>query len=66
MRRPTIEHRLLAHVLGRMGRIGGNVNQLAFIGHVSGELPTRSDLKETVEAVRDIRATLMRALSRQP
>ncbi len=65
-RRPTVEHRLIAHVLGRMGRIGSNVNQLAFLGNMTGELPTRADLREAVEGVRDIRSTLMRALGREP
>lgn len=65
-RRPTVEHRLIAHVLGRLGRCGSNLNQLTFIGHMTGELPTRSDLRETVTAVQAMRADLMRALGREP
>ncbi len=65
-RRPTVEHRLIAHVLGRLGRCGSNLNQLTFIGHMTGELPTRADLRETVSAVQAMRTDLMRALGREP
>src|SRR5579859_622193 len=43
-RRPPLEKKALAQVLGLLGRVGGNVNQLARIANTTGELPGRDEL----------------------
>ncbi|MDQ2764731.1 MAG: MobC family plasmid mobilization relaxosome protein [Pseudomonadota bacterium] len=43
-RRPSVDQKMLAQVLGAVGRIGSNVNQLARIAN-SGDWPEREDIE---------------------
>lgn len=61
---PPVERRALAQVLGYLGRLGSNVNQLAVIAHVRGSLPTQHTLAGISADVRTMRDALMEALGR--
>lgn len=63
-RRPQLERKALAQVLGLIGRIGGNINQLAVIANTNGVLPRESQLLEISRDIRTMRAALMEALGR--
>jgi hypothetical protein len=64
VRRPPVEKEALARVLGELGKVGSNVNQLARIANTSGDMPELGTLTGIAADVREIRATLMRALGR--
>lgn len=63
-RRPTVERVALAQVLGALGRVGSNVNQLARVANTTGELPPTETLKAMGDEIRTMRAALMKALGR--
>jgi hypothetical protein len=63
-RRPTVERVALAQVLGALGRVGSNVNQLARVANTTGELPPAETLKDMGDEIRAMRAALMKALGR--
>ena len=67
VRRPVAERTALAQVLAAIGRVGGNINQLAHAVN-SGQLrvPTTGTLERAQADISDIRAALMRALGREP
>jgi len=52
VRRPPVERRELARLLGQIGRIGGNVNQLARTANRGLPITRR----EVAEALNDLRA----------
>jgi len=54
----------LARVLGLIGNYGSNLNQLARVANMSGELPTEAALIEIAQHVRAIRDEVMKALGR--
>ena len=64
MRRPPIEKAELARVLGELGRLGSNVNQLARVVNTTGNLPARADLASIDAEVQAMRMALMKALGR--
>jgi len=65
-RRPIVEDKQeLARLLGAVGRIGSNVNQLAHTAN-SGGWPESSALNEAVADIQWIRRTLMVALGVTP
>jgi len=64
VRRPSIEREALARLLGELGKLGSNVNQLARIANTSGDHPEPDTLAEIAGDVRAMRAALMEALSR--
>jgi len=51
IRRPTAAVEVLKGLLGQVGKIGGNLNQLAK-GLNRGEIPLATDLQETLAAIR--------------
>lgn len=51
IRRPTAAVEVLKRLLGQVGKIGGNLNQLAK-GVNRGETPLATDLQETLAAIR--------------
>jgi len=61
-RRPPLEKKALAQVLGLLGRVGGNVNQLTRVANTTGDLPIRDELASIGADVRAMRAALMKAL----
>ena len=60
-RRPQVDRVELARLLGEIGRVGNNLNQLARTLHVSGsvDLP---ELKESLRDLAEMRAAVMLAL----
>ncbi len=66
-RRPPIEKRELARLLGQIGKIGSNINQLA--REVNSEGPgafDRIDFNQAQDDLAAMRAALMEALGRSP
>jgi hypothetical protein len=62
-RLPALDTRLLGQLLGQVGRIGGNLNQLARAAHVSGALPTVDALAPLLAEIAALRAALAAALN---
>jgi hypothetical protein len=65
-RKPPIERRELARLLGELGKIGSNVNQIAKAIHQTQNLPSWSELASIREDVTAMRAAVMTALGRDP
>ena len=60
-RRPPVEKELLSLAMRHMGKIGGNINQLA--KHANhGRVPCQHQLEAAANAVQDIRNIIMGAL----
>ena len=64
-RRPSVNEQELARLLGAIGRIGSNVNQLARTAN-SGSWPDSRALSDACADIRWIRDTLIRALGMTP
>jgi hypothetical protein len=64
VRRPPVERRELARLLGHLGKVGSNVNQLAHGFNRDGTLPGFSELLGIRREVAEMRAALMKALGR--
>jgi hypothetical protein len=65
VRRPPVELGELARVLGAIGRVGSNINQLAHVANATGALPQCQELAAIRADVMAMRAALMRALGRK-
>jgi len=63
-RRPPIERAELARLLGHLGKIGSNINQLAHANNGKGRIPALEELKALREQIGQIRDALMKALGR--
>jgi hypothetical protein len=63
-RRPPIERQELARLLGHIGKLGSNVNQLAYAANAFNELPSASELEEMGSDIRAMRDAVMKALGR--
>lgn len=66
VRRPPIERKELARLLGHLGKIGSNVNQLAHGFNRTAILPGFPELLAAREDLRQMRNALMKALGREP
>lgn len=64
VRRPPIERRELARLLGHLGKVGSNVNQLAHACNRDGRAPALSELRGIQRELAEMRAALMKALGR--
>jgi hypothetical protein len=64
-RRPPADHKALRQILGHVGRIGNNVNQIARALN-SGEQASLPDLQEALRAYLDIRNAILAALGKTP
>ena len=62
--RPTTERKNLARLLGALGKLGSNVNQLAKHANTTGELPDRATLERAAEAIEAMRAAMFQVLGR--
>ena len=62
-RRPPVERRALAQLLGQIGKLGSNVNQLAKYGNL-GRLIEDRHLAEAAADIAALRAAVMDALGR--
>ena len=63
-RRPTSDRVQLAQLLGQVGRVGGNVNQLARAFNTDGTTPDPATWAEAVADITAMRDALMLALGR--
>jgi hypothetical protein len=64
VRRPPVEREELARLLGWLGKLGSNVNQLAHAFNRDGILPGFPELLAIRREVGEMRAALMKALGR--
>jgi len=64
VRRPPIERRELARLLGHLGKVGSNINQIAHGFNRDRILPGFPELLAIREDVRELRGALMKALGR--
>ncbi|WP_426422553.1 plasmid mobilization protein [Bradyrhizobium genosp. A] len=64
VRRPPIERKELARLLGHLGKVGSNLNQLAHAFNQSGRTPALAELTSMREHVMELRDALMKALGR--
>lgn len=63
-RRPPIERAELARLLGELGKIGSNLNQIAHAYNSRGRSPALDELAALRQAVEQLRDALMAALRR--
>jgi hypothetical protein len=64
VRRLPVERTELARLLGHIGKLGSNVNQIAKAVHTTGNLPSRSELAVMQQEIAQMRAALLKALNR--
>lgn len=62
-RRPTIEHQRVAQLLGELGKIGSNINQLAKHANAGRYQPDSVEL--AMRALLELRTACMEALGRE-
>lgn len=63
-RRPTADHVAIRQLLGELGRIGNNINQIARAVN-SGQLPELPELREALAAYLHLRDEIFVALGRE-
>ncbi len=63
-RRPPIQQVSYVSLLGQLGRLGSNVNQLARHANSTGTMPAIETLRETQEAIMEMRNHLLTQLRR--
>jgi hypothetical protein len=63
-RRPPIERQELARLLGHIGKLGSNVNQLAYAANAFNDMPSARELEQIGAEVREMRDAVMKALGR--
>ncbi|MGH9440932.1 MAG: plasmid mobilization protein [Thermoanaerobaculia bacterium] len=64
-RRPPADHKALRQILGQVGRVGNNINQIARALNV-GDEPTLPEVQEALRACREIRNAILVALGKNP
>jgi hypothetical protein len=64
VRRPPIERTELARLLGHLGKVGSNINQLAYGYNRAGTLPGFPEMLAIRREVGEMREALMKALGR--
>jgi hypothetical protein len=65
VRRPPVERKELARLLGEVGKIGSNLNQLTKAVN-TGVLVYDGELEAALAGVLEARAAILRALGREP
>lgn len=65
VRRPQIERRELARLLGQLGAIGNNMNQVAKLANF-GDPVDRTRFAEALDGLRQMRDAVLKALGRDP
>ena len=50
-RKPTADTEALTKILGQLGKIGSNINQLAKVAHQTGDIPSEATLLQMSEFV---------------
>jgi len=64
VRRPPIEKEFLARMLGELGKVGSNVNQMARVLNTTGDRPSWYELSAITSALQETRAAILKALGR--
>jgi hypothetical protein len=64
VRRPPVERKELARLLGHLGKVGSNLNQLAHAFNSRGRVPGLAELNDIRSYVGQMRDALMAALGR--
>ena len=64
VRRPPIERKELARLLGHLGKVGSNLNQLAHAFNRDAKVPGLAELKAIRRYAEELRDALMEALGR--
>jgi hypothetical protein len=64
VRRPPVERKELARLLGHLGKVGSNLNQLAHAFNSRGRVPGLAELNDIRSHVGQMRDALMAALGR--
>ena len=64
VRRPPIERKELARLLGHLGKVGSNLNQLAHAFNRERRIPGLAELTAMRQQVGELRDALMKALGR--
>jgi hypothetical protein len=64
VRRPPVERKELARLLGHLGKVGSNLNQLAHAFDRNGWVPAFAELNAMRQQVGEMRDALMTALGR--
>lgn len=65
VRRPPVEKRELARLLGELGKIGGNLNQLAKAAN-QGLVVYTGEIDAVVGSLQEMRGAILAALGRAP
>ncbi|MEI9990193.1 MAG: plasmid mobilization relaxosome protein MobC [Rhizomicrobium sp.] len=65
VRRPPVERRELARLLGELGKIGGNLNQLAKAAN-QGLTVYQNEILLALGGLKVVREAILRALGREP
>jgi hypothetical protein len=65
VRRPPVERRELARLLGEIGRVGSNLNQIAKAANSGDGIDVRA-LDWTLAALHVVRDAVLKALGREP
>ena len=65
VRRPPIERKELARLLGHLGKVGSNLNQLAYAYNRERRIPGLAELTAMLQQVGELRDALMAALGRE-
>jgi hypothetical protein len=66
VRRPPIERAELARLLGGLGNLRSNANQIAKAYNQRGEVPEAQDIEEMKRDLSVMRDAVMKALGREP
>ncbi|MCP3385955.1 hypothetical protein NLM31_36765 [Bradyrhizobium sp. CCGUVB4N] len=64
VRRPPIERKELARLLGHLGKIGSNINQLAYAFNRDRRIPGLAELAALRQQMVEMRDALIKALGR--
>lgn len=64
VRRPPIERKELARLIGLLGKLGSNVNQIAYAFNAARTMPGIAELQAIRKDIAIIRAALLKALGR--
>jgi Bacterial mobilisation protein (MobC) len=65
VRRPAVERRELVRLLGELGHIGGNLNQLAKAAN-SGTIVYGGEIDAALRGLAEARDAILKALGREP
>ena len=61
-RLPTFAEKSLAQVLGQLGRVGNNLNQLTQISHIAGQVPDSLRLNALLHELRAVMSSVVEVL----